>query len=417
MAWNKSCQSARGCPLASRAAMRVRLLLAGAALALALWAVAPLPSQGAAPGGRLENLQRKIDVTRGKIARRRGTERVLTTEISAYTERIAALQSRIGRLQRRQAIVQADLDRKRAELESIQRDLRSERRRLVRLRARLRVARAALATRLVELYRAEKPDIVTVILSARGFADLLERGEFMERVSEQDRRIVTIVRDAKADAVATERRLERLERRQRRVTRIVLVRRNEIAAVKQGLIDTRVGLAATRADKQRALGSVRIERHELEDHLDALQREQAKVRATLASAASGFTSPPGGGSGRFIWPVNGPITGAFGEARPGHMHAGIDIAAPAGTPIRAAGAGRVVLLGYTGGYGNYTCIQHTGSLATCYAHQSGYATSAGASVSQGAVIGYVGNTGYSFGNHLHFEVRVNGAPVNPLGYL
>jgi murein DD-endopeptidase MepM/ murein hydrolase activator NlpD len=99
------------------------------------------------------------------------------------------------------------------------------------------------------------------------------------------------------------------------------------------------------------------------------------------------------------------------------MHEGIDIAIPAGTPIRAAKAGRVILAAYTSGYGNYTCIDHGGGLSTCYAHQSSYATSTGASVSQGQVIGYVGCTGSCFGDHLHFEVRVNGAAVDPLGYL
>jgi murein DD-endopeptidase MepM/ murein hydrolase activator NlpD len=76
-----------------------------------------------------------------------------------------------------------------------------------------------------------------------------------------------------------------------------------------------------------------------------------------------------------------------------------------------------VLAGWTGGYGNYTCIDHGGGLATCYAHQSAYAVSTGAHVSQGQVIGYVGSTGHSFGPHLHFEVRINGVPVDPLGYL
>ncbi len=76
-----------------------------------------------------------------------------------------------------------------------------------------------------------------------------------------------------------------------------------------------------------------------------------------------------------------------------------------------------MLLGWTGGYGNYTCVQHSGSLSTCYAHQSRYGTSSGASVSQGQVIGYVGNTGNSFGAHLHFETRISGTPVDPAGYL
>jgi murein DD-endopeptidase MepM/ murein hydrolase activator NlpD len=101
----------------------------------------------------------------------------------------------------------------------------------------------------------------------------------------------------------------------------------------------------------------------------------------------------------------------------GRLHAGVDIAVPAGTPIRAADSGRVVLLGWTGGYGNYTCISHGGSLSTCYAHQSRYATSMGASVGKGQVIGYVGCTGHCFGDHVHFETRVNGSPVDPMGYL
>lgn len=71
---------------------------------------------------------------------------------------------------------------------------------------------------------------------------------------------------------------------------------------------------------------------------------------------------------------------------------------------------------YSGGYGNYTCVEHRGGLSTCYAHQQGFARTSG-SVAQGTVIGYVGTTGNSTGNHLHFEVRVNGSPVDPLGYL
>jgi murein DD-endopeptidase MepM/ murein hydrolase activator NlpD len=402
--------------------MRIRLLLAIAALPLALWAALPLASDGASPQSRLNDLENKIQSTQGRIGRRKGTERVLTTQISAYSRRIGALQARIGRLQRRQAAVQADLDRKRAELTRLQSDLRAERRRLVRLRARLAEARAALAQRLIELYQADKPDIVTVILSANGFADLLERGEFMQRVSDQDQRIIGIVRAAKADATATEHRLQRFERRQRRVTAIVLANRNEIARVKEDLIGTRVGLDGTRADKRRALLSVREERHQLEGALSSLKAQQAKIRATLQQASG--TLPAGSirrGNGSMVWPVNGPITSPFCEARSWERcHPGVDIGVPAGTPIRAAASGKVTLLqsaGASGGYGNFVCVSHTSSLSTCYAHMSRFGTSAGANVSQGQVIGYVGCTGLCFGDHLHFEVRINGAVTNPMNYL
>ena len=402
--------------------MRIRLLIAAAALPFALWALLPLPSDGASPSSRLNDVQKKIQTTQGKIGRRKGTERVLTTQISAYNARIGTLQARIGRLERRQAQVQADLDSKRAELNRLQDQLRSERRRLVRLRKRLGVARRALAQRLVELYQADTPDLVTVILNANGFADLLERGDFMQRVSEQDQHIISIVRSARADATATEARLQTFERRQRRVTAIVLSNRNQIAGFKQNLIDTRVGLNGTRSDKQRALVSVRSERQHLEGALSSLKAEQAKIQSTLQKAAG--TLPAGAikrGNGSMIWPVNGPITSPFCERRAWEAcHPGIDIGVPSGTPIRAAASGKVTLMqsaGASGGYGNYTCVSHTSTLSTCYAHQSRFATSLGASVSQGQVIGYSGCTGLCFGAHLHFEVRINGAVTNPLNYL
>jgi murein DD-endopeptidase MepM/ murein hydrolase activator NlpD len=402
--------------------MRVRVLLAAIALPLVLWALLPLPSSGRSKQEELDQLHQRIDRARQKIGRKRGTERVLTTQISSYNRRIRRLQGKIATLQTRQQRVQADLDAKRTELELLRTELRSERARLVRLRARLNETRAQLRVRLIEIYKAEPPDIVTVVLNSDGFTDLLERGEFIKRISDQDRRIVTIVRDAKTDSVTSERRLAKLEGRQRLVTQIVQKRRDEIASVRMNLVGTRIGYVRTKQGKAAALSSVREDRKSLEQHVDSLEAASNKIAAALSAAQGQYSGdlPIKRGNGSMIWPVNGPITGAFGEQRPGHIHQGIDIAAGEGTPIHAADAGRVVLMqgvGASGGYGNYTCVQHTATMSTCYAHQSRFGTSVGASVSQGQVIGYVGNTGHSFGAHLHFEVRINGAPVNPLGYL
>jgi murein DD-endopeptidase MepM/ murein hydrolase activator NlpD len=101
-----------------------------------------------------------------------------------------------------------------------------------------------------------------------------------------------------------------------------------------------------------------------------------------------------------------------GEPPSRHRHRSRD-----GTPIKAAASGRVIIAGYSGGYGNLTVIDHGNGIATAYAHQSSLAASADQQVGQGQVIGYVGSTGFSTGPHLHFEVRVNGSPVDPLGYL
>ena len=386
---------------------RLRLLFMVAAIPLALWLAVPVISDGSPLTSRIESKKRKIE-------QKKGRERVLTTTISGYTQRIGVLEGDISELQARQARIEADLANKRAELARVQDKLRLERIRLVRLRARLAESRAALSDRLVELYKADEPDVVTVILESNGFADLLERAEFMQRVSQQDVHIIDRVRAAKAEAVAAEKRLSALEERQRKVTAEVARRAAEVDAIKDRLVERQQQYEGVRAVKTRALQATQAQRHDLEGDLRALEKEQAAVLAKIQSVQGG--GPIRQGSGSLIWPVNGPIVSGFGM-RWGRLHAGVDIAVPAGTPIHAADSGRVILLGWTGGYGNYTCIAHGGSLSTCYAHQSRYATSMGASVSKGQVIGYVGCTGHCFGDHLHFETRVNGAPVDPMGYL
>jgi murein DD-endopeptidase MepM/ murein hydrolase activator NlpD len=391
----------------ARRMFRTRIFIGVAALPLALWLFVPVLSDGAP-------LQSKIESKKRQIERKRSKERVLTTTISGYTRRINVLEDDIDVLYARQVRLENDLANKRAELARVQDELRRERIRLARLRERLAEARAALAERLVELYKADEPDMVTVILESDGFADMLERAEFMQRVSQQDARIIERVRVAKNEAVAAEKRLDALEEKLRKIAAEVERQALEVDAVKDRLVSQQSRIQNARAVKARALQSTRAKRQDLEVHLAELEKEQAEVQAQLAGNVS--AGPVRQGSGAFIWPVNGTFTSPFGM-RWGRLHAGVDLAAPEGTPIRAADSGRVVLLGWTGGYGNYTCIAHGGSLSTCYAHQSSYATSMGASVSQGQVIGYVGNTGNSFGAHLHFETRINGSPVDPMGYL
>ena len=185
--------------------MRVRLFVLTATLPLVLWAALPLVSTGQT--GRAAKLQSKIEKKRAEVEAKKRRERVLSTEVSRYSRKINTLQSDITALQRKQVSIQADLDRKRAELARIQERLRRERARLIRLKARQAEGQAALAKRLVELYKADRPDVVTVVLEADGFDDLLTRTEFMQRVSNQDARIIRVVKEAKAEATATSQRL------------------------------------------------------------------------------------------------------------------------------------------------------------------------------------------------------------------
>ena len=402
--------------------MRLRTFAAGVALPLAAWGASPLVADAGNPSATAASLNNKIQQVQGKIGRKKGTERVLTTEIAGYSSRIDRLQAKITRLRTRESVVQGSLEHAQQQLLQTQAALRAERARLVRLRKRLAEARAALATRLRELYESDQPDLVTVVLNAKGFADLIERTDFLHRISEQDRSIVDLVKTARADAIATAHRLDHLEQRQQALTARILQRRQEITAVKQDLIDTRVGYDGTRADKQNALSHVQAERKQLEGNLSDLKAQQAKIASTLQQSQGQLPAGPiKRGGGTLIWPVNGPITSPFCESRAWEScHPGIDIGVPSGTPIRAAAAGRVALVqseAASGGYGNFTCIQHTGAMATCYAHQSVIRVSVGQQVNQGQVIGLTGCTGRCFGPHLHFEVRINGAVTNPLNYL
>ena len=153
---------------------------------------------------------------------------------------------------------------------------------------------------------------------------------------------------------------------------------------------------------------------------------QASASATQPSPGAPATGPAGapraagdpsaGGSDRLAWPVRAPVTSGFGP-RWGRQHSGIDLGAAQGTPVKAAAGGRVKSSSFQGGYGNLVVIQHANGTETRYAHLSSLGVRAGDTVSAGQVVGRVGSTGHSTGPHLHFEVRVNGRPRDPIDHL
>jgi murein DD-endopeptidase MepM/ murein hydrolase activator NlpD len=380
-------------------------------LALAAFLVLPMP-------GHTSSVDRKMDIVRAKIRDKKAKEGVLTSTITTYNNKIQSLQGDIRGLQDRQNEIQVSLDAKRAELFSTQDKLEKAKDRLARLKLYLARAQKVLGERLVQMYKDGEPDVLTVVLESNGFADLLERTQFLDRITNQDNQIITRVRTLKAATTKQTKQLAVLQKQQKAAAIAIEARRNQVAAVKGKLVSSRTDLQSARDGRQVILTRVRSTRHRLEGDLSKMQAQvQAQLRAAQQGPSVG-AGPIRRGTGSMIWPVNGPITSPFCERRAWEAcHPGIDIGVPAGTPIRAADSGRVVLAGWTGGYGNYTCIQHTASLSSCYGHQSVIKVSVGQNVTQGQVIGLVGCTGLCFGDHLHFEVRINGAVTNPLNYL
>jgi murein DD-endopeptidase MepM/ murein hydrolase activator NlpD len=386
-------------------------LPAAAAAALVALLLVSVPASGKDLESKLTDKQAQLE----KIHARQG---VLTTTISHYRDRIQQLTVEVAALRSEEAKVRMRLNAKQAELDRAVAELDVAKHRLAVMKARLKRALLTLRDRLVAIYETGTPDVLSVLVDAGGFEDLVNSTEYLDRIHSMDEAIVGRVRELRD-------RVKRTVARLRTAKDTIEAARDAIAAEEQALASARAAVQSRQADlvaarhsRERLLS--RINGHE--EHVEGAVAEiQAEIAAQLQSTSSAPlpAGPIRYGSGQFIWPVDGPVVSGFGM-RWGRMHEGIDIAVPAGTPIRAAASGTVVLQqgeAESGGYGNFTCLDHGGGLQTCYAHQSSFAVSSGQSVSQGDVIGYVGCTGHCFGDHLHFEVRINGAPTDPLGYL
>jgi murein DD-endopeptidase MepM/ murein hydrolase activator NlpD len=388
-----------------------------AALLVAAAALVALLATG--PAAHAEDLQSKLESKEAKLSHVRERKGVLTTTISSYGDRIDELTAEVASLRTEESAVRERLAAKQAELDSAVAELDVAKRHLAVVRARLRRSLVALRDRLVAMYENGTPDMLNVILESDGYQEVVDRTEYLERIHGMDEAVVSRVRDLRDQVRSTVARLRSAKDRIESARDAIAVEERALADARTAVEDRQSKLVATRAERERALEKIDSVEEDLDGDVSAIQGELAATLAGLGSARlPAGPIQPGNGSG-LIWPVSGPVVSPFGM-RWGQMHEGIDIAVPEGTPIRAAASGTVVLLqdeAESGGYGNFTCIDHGGGLSTCYAHQSAFAVSAGQSVSQGDVIGYSGCTGHCFGPHVHFEVRVDGTPTDPLGYL
>jgi murein DD-endopeptidase MepM/ murein hydrolase activator NlpD len=355
----------------------------------------------------------KIAALQEKIAAARAHESRLNAEIASVTREIRSLESRVGDVSQRLSILERDLELHQRRLDKLNELYKLQTDRLIFLRREYDRVVGTLSRRMVDIYESSDSTLVEVIINSDSFQEALDHIHYLNAIAAQDKRITAEVADAKAEMKITRAKTKKTRAAVASATRAVAVRTQQQRLVRDQLLATQSRLAGARKNKSSALAATKAQEREWIAEADTLAAEDARIRGQLAAAQSSSPAPSSSG---FIWPVNGPVVSPFGM-RWGRLHAGIDIAVPYGTAIHAAASGRVVLAGWVGGYGNYTCIDHGGGIATCYAHQSSFGVSSGESVSQGQVIGYVGCTGHCFGPHLHFEVRVNGAPVDPLGYL
>jgi len=368
--------------------------------------------------GRKHSVDARLSALHARIAEAQRKAQALSAQIDSVSSRIQRLEGRVGDVSARLTTLESDLALHQRKLDRLTALFRLETKRYFFLRRQYSLALARLNARVVAVYEQGNVDSVDVILGASNLADLVDRLDYVNQVGAADERIATSVGRAKEAARAAREATRKLRGVVAGETRAVRARTEQVRAIRNELVSSRQQLVAARSTKRVSLVKVRASEREEVSEAQALEQVSAALGAQIqaAQSASSYSPPASRSASGFIWPVSGPVTSPFGM-RWGRMHTGIDIGVPYGTPIRAAASGQVIYAGWMDGYGNLVFIDHGRGISTGYAHQSSIAVSNGQAVTQGQVIGYVGCTGHCFGPHLHFEVRVNGTPVDPLGYL
>ncbi len=398
---------------------------AGPAIAAAAGLVAALlVATGTAagdPGTEKARVDGEIGRLRGEAAEAEARAGVLTEELSAVAGRVRELQAGVDAQQARLSVLEGRLSTARARLARLDRTIAAQTTRLERLRGEYRVALSRLEQRVRSLYMTDGPDLLSFVVGTSSFTDILDNLALLGRIGRQDKSIAARVKTAR-DGVADARRRTRVAREeQARVEAVASSAASEQRGVVTRLLTSRDALVAAQREKSTALASIEAGQDEVEEALHDLEAQSAALAAQIRAAQQPPSSSappivPPTGSGILGWPVSGSVVSGFGM-RWGRMHEGIDITCSSGTPVRASGAGTVIYAGWLGGYGNLVVVDHGGGLSTAYAHNTSFASSVGQSVAAGQVVAYSGSTGNSSGPHVHFEVRVNGSPADPLGYL
>jgi murein DD-endopeptidase MepM/ murein hydrolase activator NlpD len=362
-------------------------------------------------------IQQKLQAARHKIAAAKDQKATLTEQISDLDGRLAAIQKKLDGLGDRIEAVEERLSVTREKLEVLREELRLKKRELEEAQAELELEQDNFAARAVLSYKSDDLSYVDVILASSSFEDLISRVNVVHDLLGGNNALVGDLEATRDEVDAEKKAIARRERAVADAAHELQARSDELAALQAQQAASRAAALAVRRQKKGALKGVNRDLAELERQENQLLAESQALAGVVGGSGS-----TGSGSGSLGWPVSGPVVSPFGwRIHPilGYrkFHTGIDIAVGYGVPIASSAAGTVIYASWMGGYGNVIIVDHGDGLSTLYAHQSSLAVGTGARVARGQTIGYVGSTGFSTGPHLHYEVRVNGNPVDPMGYL
>lgn len=368
----------------------------------------------------LQANRERLQKAREAMQRAEAVRKAALGDINALDVRIDGLAGELEKVTARRDAVVAQLAATRRELNQVTGTLADTTVRLKKTEGDLQKAEGALEGRAVNIYKTGRLGFVEVLLDTNRLSELFTRMHLFTLVVEQDSRIVQEIGSLRVTVSAQK---AALAGQQVTVASVVERQKGQKAEIDTLVRQRESGLAelgVAREDKQAVLAKAEKDKASWAKEEDSLLAESDRLASDLRALGEGGGTVVG--TGQFVRPVDGPVTSPFGYRM--HpifhvlkMHTGVDLSAGMGTPIRAADSGTVVQAGWRGGYGKCVVISHGNGLATLYAHQSVILVSVGDTVKRGQIIGNVGSTGFSTGAHLHFEVRVNGTPVDPMRYL
>jgi murein DD-endopeptidase MepM/ murein hydrolase activator NlpD len=353
--------------------------------------------------GSLEQIKIDKEDTHKKIEQAQKDQDAYSAQVQQVESKLLSSLSELDELRSKEAQAKQAIDK--STLLLVQNEVE-----LSQLESQLKEKNDILNAMMAEIYKKGNRDIINIILMSQDFIEFISRYKMMGLLLKQDADAVTEVKDKRAKLLSINENILNLMEEQKserdnieKLVEMSVNKKREIEDIYNEKVDL---FSEAKANKDALIA--------MENQLTAKENEVTNI---LKDYKAG-NSP----TGKFLWPTNGKISSRFGPRTSKasgntRMHNGMDIYAPSGTPVIAADSGQVITAEYDGGYGYSLLVYHGGGVATFYAHLSGFNAGAGQYVEKGQVIGYVGSTGYSTGNHLHFEVRINGRPQNPENYL
>ena len=373
---------------------RYRFLSAALVLVFAVLAVAPVLAD------ELEEKQQQLNSVQQQIEAQQRKAELARRKEQSIAEQLRAIQQELD-------TAEDEYETVNDQLENTEQHIKANVELSNRLTKKLEVQTKTLHRRIRDIYKNGQVNYLDVLLGAKDFNDFVGRMDILKKILAYDN---ALIQGTKADRETLRKAKEHLE-----ADRAKIVELRKLAAAK------REQVAERRQERRGVLNAATYERETAERAYRELIETSRQIEQMIKRIQSGEKNI-GGSTGTMTWPAEGEITSPFGwRVHPifgtQRLHTGIDIGADYGDAIRAADGGVVIHADWMGGYGNAVIIDHGNGISTLYAHNSQLLVDEGQTVAKGQTVARCGSTGYSTGPHLHFEVRQNGSPVNPLNYL